>query len=129
MSRGKGRPFLPGHSVRPTKGVRNRLAKVVFEDILRHWQEPEINSTKCKGQVALELMYRERPAEYLRLAASVLPKEFQSGPAEFDLADDVLDDLIADLKRRHAEQRESSSVRRCRCCGSSRSRRNDRRRY
>jgi hypothetical protein len=49
-SRGGGRP----------KGVRNRLAVQVFEDILQHWNEPvEPGSDRRKGPAALEVCFKE----------------------------------------------------------------------
>jgi hypothetical protein len=71
----------------------------------RHWIEIEEVSGKRKGEVALELLFREKPAEYCRLVASILPKEFTNSPVELDLADDELDELIASLRRRVSEHR------------------------
>ena len=93
--------FQPGHQIkggRP-KGSRNRLAARVFDDILAHWCQPAaVGSQLCKGQEALEALYRERPGEYLRLTASVLPKDFVFQAAAADLDDDQIDDLIARLQ-------------------------------
>ena len=70
-------PSLPPRSPGRPKGARNRLAYRVFEDIFKHWCEPAMPGSKlCKGQEALETLYRDKPGEYLRLTASVLPKEF-----------------------------------------------------
>ena len=69
--------FKPGHNIkggRP-KGSRNKLSQRVFDDIFRHWNEPA-GGDLCKGQAALEFLYRERPGDYLKLAASLMPKEF-----------------------------------------------------
>jgi hypothetical protein len=68
--------FQLGHSGGRPKGARNRLAAQVFEDILHHWCEPAAPGSKCKGAEALETLYKEKPGEYLRLTASVLPREF-----------------------------------------------------
>jgi hypothetical protein len=69
--------FQLGHSGGRPKGARNRLAAQVFEDILRHWCAPAAPGSKlCKGAEALETLYKDKPGEYLRLTASVLPREF-----------------------------------------------------
>jgi hypothetical protein len=74
MRNSKGQ-FQLGHSGGRPKGARNRLAARVFEDILTHWCEPAApGSNMSKGQEALETLYKEKPGEYLRLTASVLPE-------------------------------------------------------
>jgi hypothetical protein len=78
--------FQPGQGGRP-KGSRNRLASRVFDDIFAHWCEPTVpGGNMCKGQAALEILFKEKPGEYLRLTASVLPKEFifESVTSELD---------------------------------------------
>jgi hypothetical protein len=105
--------FQPGHQIkggRP-KGSRNKLAAQVFEDILRHWCEPAAaRSELCKGQEALETLYRERPGEYLRLTASVLPKEFVFENAVTELDDDELDRMIEMLRERALAARQEQAL-------------------
>jgi len=96
--------WLPGHSPGRTRGARNRLAEAVFKDALAHWDEIEETSGKRKGQVALELLFRDRPGDYCRLMSGLLPKEFSTSAAELDLADDELDALLMDLHRRAVER-------------------------
>ena len=97
--------FQPGHSGRP-KGARNRLAAQVFEDILRHWCEPAASGSKlCKGAEALETLYKEKPGEYLRLTASVLPKEFVFENVVSELDDAQIDELLMGLRQRMMEAR------------------------
>jgi hypothetical protein len=100
--------FEPGHSGRP-KGSRNKLAQRVFDDIFRHWNEPA-GGELCKGQAALELLYRERPGEYLRLTASVLPKEFVFENAVTELDDDELDRMIEMLRERALSARRDQAL-------------------
>jgi hypothetical protein len=103
--------FKPGHNIkggRP-KGSRNKLAQRVFDDIFRHWNEPA-GGELCKGQAALELLYRERPGEYLRLTASVLPKEFVFENAVTELDDEELDRMIEALRERALSARQEQAL-------------------
>ena len=98
--------YLPGGFGGRGKGTRNRLAAKVFEDIFAHWTEPAMpDSDRCKGQTALELLYRERPGDYLRLTASVLPKEFVFELTVGELDDDQVDELLMALRQRMMEAR------------------------
>ena len=105
--------FQPGHQIkggRP-KGSRNRLAARVFDDLLAHWSEPAaVGSQLCKGQEALETLYRERPGEYLRLTASVLPKEFVFESAVTELDDEELDRMIEMLRERALAARQDQAL-------------------
>jgi hypothetical protein len=97
--------FQPGHTGRP-RGTRNKLAGRVFEDIFAHWCEPVVpGSNVCKGQEALQNLYTRNPGEYLRLTASVLPKEFLFEAAATELEDDQIDELILKLRQRVLEVR------------------------
>src|SRR5262245_60009013 len=97
--------FQPGHTGRP-RGTRNKLAGRVFEDIFAHWCEPvAAGSNVCKGQEALQSLYLKSPAEYTRLVASVLPKEFVFENAVAELGDDQVDELILKLRQRVLEAR------------------------
>ena len=107
--RAKNGSFLPGGSPGRPKNARNRLASRVFEDIFAHWSAPAApDSELCKGQEALETLYKEKPGEYLRLTASVLPKEFVFENVVSDLDDDQIDDLLAALRQRMVETREAT---------------------
>jgi hypothetical protein len=100
------RTVPPGRSPGRPKGARNRLAARVFEDIFAHWCEPAApGGNMCKGQEALETLYKEKPGEYLRLTASVLPKEFVFENVVADLDDDQIDDLLMALRQRMVETR------------------------
>jgi hypothetical protein len=97
------------HQGRPTEGSRNKLAQQVFDDIFRHWNEPA-GGELCKGQAALELLYREEPGAYLRLTASVLPKEFLFESAVSELSNEELDSVIAAIRERALEARREQSL-------------------
>jgi hypothetical protein len=103
--------FKPGHNIKGGRpqGSRNKLAQRVFDDIFRHWNEPA-GGELCKGQAALELLYRERPGEYLRLTASVLPKEFVFENAVTELDDDELDRMIETLRERALAARQEQAL-------------------
>jgi hypothetical protein len=103
--------FKPGHNIkggRP-KGSRNKLAQRVFDDIFRHWNEPA-GGDLCKGQAALELLYREKPGDYLKLTASVLPKEFVFENAVTELDDEELDRMIEALRERALSARQEQAL-------------------
>ena len=61
--------------------------KILFAD----WQEG--------GAAAIKMMRIERPAEYVRVMCSILPKEmlFETGSVS-ELADDELDQMISMLR-------------------------------
>ena len=100
--------FKPGHSGRPS-GTRNKLAQRVFADIFRHWLEPA-GGELCKGQAALELLYRENPGGYLKLTASVLPKEWVFQNAVSELDDEELDRMIEMLRARAIAARQEQAL-------------------
>jgi hypothetical protein len=82
--------------------VRNRLAAKVFEDIFAHWCEPAVpGATHCKGEAAC----RQKPDDYLRLVASVLPREFVFESAIAELDDEGLDEMLLALRQRMTEVR------------------------
>ena len=100
--------FEKGSAGRP-KGSRNKLAQRVFDDLFRHWNE-EAGGGLCKGQAALELLYREKPGDYLKLTASVLPKEFVFENAVSELDDEELDYMIEALRERALAVRQEQSI-------------------
>ena len=110
MRNSKGQ-FQLGHSGGRPKGARNRLAAQVFEDILRHWCEPAAPGSKLsKGAEALETLYKEKPGEYLRLTASVLPREFIFENVTSDLDDEQIDELLLALRQRMIEARTAPAL-------------------
>ena len=84
---GPGRPpvehqFKAGNPGRP-KGARNKLGEEFIKDLLADWQ--------TNGKAAIEEVRAKRPADYLKVIASILPKDinFRVGDLE-DLTDDEL---------------------------------------
>src|SRR4029077_1520033 len=95
----KGNNASNGKGGRPL-GSRTKLCRWVLEDLLADWQEG--------GAAAIKMMRVERPAEYVRVMCSILPKEliFDQGMSDFD--DDALDELLAGLHQRLLEVREQA---------------------
>jgi hypothetical protein len=89
-----GKPF----GGRP-RGARNRLTVRVFEDVLQHWNEPSDGKDGLShGRAALEILFKEKPGEYVRAVLSILPKEFTIESVTADLKDDELDGLMARIR-------------------------------
>jgi len=69
-----GRPFLPGQSGNPAgkpKGARTKLGEAFIDALLADWKE--------NGIKAIIDMRDEKPADYVKIIASLMPKEI-SGP-------------------------------------------------
>jgi hypothetical protein len=98
MRRANG-TFLPGGSPGRPRGARNRLAARVFDDLLAHWNDPTVDgSNMTKGLAAMEMMYREKPNEYVRAVLSVMPKEFAIENFTAGMSVDDLDELMAKIR-------------------------------
>lgn len=89
-----GIPFEPG---RPktggrVKGTRNKISMSFLEALARDFAE--------FGEEAIRITRIERPHEYVKIVASLLPKEFEIHDSRLtDLTDDELDQFI-ELARR-----------------------------
>jgi len=80
--------FLPGNSGfggRP-KGSRNKLTTEFFDDFYAAWQK--------HGALALEKVAESSPRDFVRVAAMLMPKEFELKTPMDDLSDVELADLI-----------------------------------
>jgi len=64
------KPFKPGQSGNPAgrpKGARSKLGEAFIDALLADW--------KVNGVEALVAMREEKPADYVKVVASLLPKE------------------------------------------------------
>ena len=59
---------------------------------------------------ALQTLYKEKPGEYLRLTASVLPREFIFENVTSDLDDEQIDELLLTLRQRMIEARAAPAL-------------------
>ena len=76
---------------------------------MHHWCEPAAPGSKlCKGAEALETLYKEKPGEYLRLTASVLPREFENVTSDLD--DEQIDELLLTLRQRMIDSRTAPAL-------------------
>jgi hypothetical protein len=86
------------------RGARSRLFAQVFQDVLDHWNQPVEGRNISKGMAALEVMRKERPAEYVKAVLSIMPKELLlSDSTMADLNDEQVDTLLATLRKQVLE--------------------------
>ena len=105
--------FQPGNTVgrngRP-RGAKSRLASRVLGDLLEIWDEPVTEGKPLtRGKAALRIMSRERPSEFAKLYASIMPREFWVDNLT-DLSDDEVDRMIETLRDRIRAEEEQSTA-------------------
>jgi hypothetical protein len=84
-------------------GSRTKLCKRLLEDLFADWQEG--------GVAAIKMMRVERPAEYVRVMVSILPKEMiLDNSAITELGDDELDHMITMLRERALAARQEQAL-------------------
>ena len=91
--------FKPGHAPTPgggrPAGSRNKLTNMLLTALVADWEE--------FGPGAVRIMRVERPAEYCKLVASLVPKElFIQESALGDMSDDELVENLAVIRRLRA---------------------------
>ena len=86
--------FKPGHPSRGgrRKGSRDRIATALLEALAEDFEK--------HGAQAVKIARVERPVEYLRVIASLLPKELEitTNNSLRELTDDELDFFVAQLR-------------------------------
>lgn len=81
--------FKPGNPGRP-KGARNKLGEAFLADMLADWE--------ANGKAAIEVVRAEKPDAYLKVVASILPKELNLRVNDFDeLTDEQLARQLASI--------------------------------
>jgi hypothetical protein len=86
-------PFEKGNKLSPgrPKGSRNKLGEAFFEDMLAAWQ--------TQGKKAIDRVIEERPHEFIKAVASILPKDVTiRTEAVQELSDDELATALAALR-------------------------------
>ena len=88
--------FQPGQVANPhgrPKGSRNQLGEAFLQAMLADWEE--------HGKAVIEVVRAEKPDQYLKVVASILPKELNVKVNELD---DLTDDQLARQLRAIATQ-------------------------
>ncbi len=91
---GRGNPpvehqFKPGNPGRP-KGARNKLGEMFIEDVLAAWES--------KGAAAIHTVIEKRPQDFLKVVASLLPKDLNVNINQIgEMTDEQLLDRIRKL--------------------------------
>jgi hypothetical protein len=89
--RGLKEPWQPGQSGNPAcrpRGARNRLGEAFLADLYDDWLE--------NGVEAIQRVCRDRPQDYLKIIASILPRDLNVRVNELEDVSD--DDLIARIR-------------------------------
>ena len=87
--------WKPGQSGNPAGrpvGSRNKLSDKFCADLLEHWQE--------HGVEAMDAALKKDPAAYLRVVASMMPKDVKFTADTSEVFLDVLREMTAARKRR-----------------------------
>jgi hypothetical protein len=97
----KGR-FIPGNnggSGRP-RGARNQLGEAFIEELYAHWQE--------HGKDAIETLYAKHPVDYVKVIASIIPKDLNVKVSAVESMTD--EELNATIKRLIADFEEREGL-------------------
>lgn len=97
----RGRPFEPGTCANPKgrpKGSRNKLGEVFLSELCADFE--------LHGKSVIETVRKEKPDQYLKVVASILPKELtiETNPFQ-DMTDHELVERFDQLRHDMEEQR------------------------
>jgi SepF-like predicted cell division protein (DUF552 family) len=84
------------------KGVRNKISQAFLEALSKDFDE--------HGEAAIKIMRVEKPTEYCKVIASILPKEFEITENKLVEMDDSELDAIIEFARRSLERRVISAA-------------------
>lgn len=81
--------FKPGNPGRP-KGARNKLGEAFIEDLHKSWE--------AQGPEVIERVIKDKPEQYLKVIASLMPKDLNVNINQMDdLTDEQLIQRIRSL--------------------------------
>lgn len=86
-----GKPFEPGQSGNPAgrpKGARSKLGEAFIEDMLADWE--------ANGPAAIVTVRTDKPEVYLKVVASILPKDLN---VNFNPSDGMTDEQLIERIR------------------------------
>lgn len=88
------KPVQPGQVLNPAgrpKGSRHKLGEAFIQDMYAAWEE--------KGKDAIERVIAERPHEFIKSVASILPKEIEvKTTAVQELSDDDIATMLVAVR-------------------------------
>lgn len=84
-----GKPFGPNNKGGRPKGSRHKLGEAFLQDMLNDW--------KANGVNAIEKVREQKPEQYLKVVASILPKDINVNVNEFE--DATTDELIEQIRQ------------------------------
>ena len=92
-------------------GSKNRLAARVYDDVFRLWNEPAAEgSNLSRGEAALVTLAHEKPAEFIKVVFSILPRDLVIENVASTLDDDELDHMISMLRERALAARQEQAL-------------------
>jgi hypothetical protein len=103
--------FEKGHSGRPA-GTKTRLTRQVIKDMFAVWCEPSADGVDVnRGTAALRQLFFERPAEFVRIIASVLPRDLVLESAFSEHDTDKLERMLVLIEQQvQAEQDDGDEI-------------------
>lgn len=97
--------FKPGQSGNPggrPKGSRNKLGEAFIEDMYAQWKE--------RGAEVIEKVIAERPQDFMKCVASLLPQQMEIKRPEEEMSDEELADALGKLDTLLALARGSEGI-------------------